>query len=47
MDRADVLGAIATVLVGILLMFALPTYADPFQVMQRIINVNALTGTTW
>jgi urea transport system permease protein len=39
MDRAGVLGTVATALLGVLLMVALPVYADPFQVMQMTLYV--------
>lgn len=39
MARADWLGTAAVVLVGLVLMFGLPLYADPFQVMQLTLYV--------
>jgi branched-chain amino acid transport system permease protein len=39
MERADWLGTAAVVLVGLVLMFGLPLYADPFQVMQLTLYV--------
>jgi branched-chain amino acid transport system permease protein len=39
MERADWLGTATVVLVGLVLMFGLPLYADPFQVMQLTLYV--------
>ncbi len=39
MERTDVLGTAVVVLLGLVLMFGLPLYADPFQVMQLTLYV--------
>ena len=39
MERSDRLATAAVVLVGLVLMFGLPLYADPFQVMQLTLYV--------
>jgi len=39
MERSDLLATAAAVLVGLVLMFGLPLYADPFQVMQLTLYV--------